>query len=358
MLSTIAILLVLGGLIFFHELGHFVFAKSFGVGVKTFSLGFGPKILGFRRGLTNYQVSAVPLGGYVHMVGEGPNAELPEGFDESHSFAQKSAWKRMVIVAAGPVFNFILAWLIYWVLLWSHGQMMVLPEIGTVNDGSPAAEAGIRPGDTIVSVNGRDVDYWSEMSDAIRKSGGAPVNIKIAREDGEHTFKVKPEVHSHKNIFGETVESYMVGVIAAGTTRTIELGPAESMVQGMARTYEMVKLTVMGIVKLIERVVPLESVGGPIMIAQLVSEQAHEGLANVLALTAIISVNLGLINLLPIPVLDGGHILFFGLEAITGRRIPEKWQAITTRFGIAALVALMALALYNDLVRIFWPSAS
>lgn len=358
MLSTIAIVLVLGGLIFFHELGHFFVAKSFGVGVKTFSLGFGPKLFGFRKGLTNYQISAVPLGGYVHMVGEGPGAELPEGFEERHSFAGKSAWKRMLIVAAGPFFNFILAWLIYWGLLWAHGQMMVLPEIGTVTDNSPAAEAGIQPGDTVVSVNDREIKFWSEMSDAIRASGGKTVTLTVSRENGEHTYTIQPEVRSHKNIFGETIESYMVGVMAAGSTETIALGPAESMIQGLARTFDMVKLTVMGIVKLIERVVPLESVGGPLMIAQLVSEQAHEGLANVLALTAIISVNLGLINLLPIPVLDGGHILFFGIETVTGRRIPEKWQTITTKFGIAALVALMALALYNDLVRIFWSSAS
>jgi regulator of sigma E protease len=314
--------------------------------------------VGYKKGLTRYQVSAVPLGGYVHMVGEGPDAELPEGFEEKHSFAHKPAWQRMCIVAAGPVFNFVLAWFIYWGLLWAHGQVMVLPEIGTVNDKSPAAEAGVEPGDMIVSINGKDVEYWTGMSDAIKASGGKTVTITVSRDDGRHTYKIKPEVRTHQNIFGETIESYMIGVTASGNTRTLELGPGESMVQGAARTFDMVRLTVMGIVKLIERVVPLKTVGGPLMIAQLVSEQAREGLTNVLALTAIISVNLGLINLLPIPVLDGGHIVFFGIEAVTGRRIPEKWQAITTRIGIAALVALMALALYNDIVRIFWSSSS
>jgi regulator of sigma E protease len=252
----------------------------------------------------------------------------------------------------------VLAWFFYWGLLWAHGQVMVLPEIGTVNDKSPAAEAGVEPGDMIVSINGKDVEYWTGMSDAIKASGGKTVTITVSRDDGRHTYKIKPEVRTHQNIFGETIESYMIGVTASGNTRTLELGPGESMVQGAARTFDMVRLTVMGIVKLIERVVPLKTVGGPLMIAQLVSEQAREGLTNVLALTAIISVNLGLINLLPIPVLDGGHIVFFGIEAVTGRRIPEKWQAITTRIGIAALVALMALALYNDIVRIFWSSSS
>lgn len=357
MLGTLAIIFVLGGLIFFHELGHFILARSFGVGVRTFSLGFGPKLIEIKKGLTNYRLSAVPLGGYVHMVGEGVDAELPEGFEERHSFALKPAWQRMCIVAAGPFFNFILAWLIYWGLLWVHGQVLVLPEIGTVTDGSPAAEAGVKPGDMVEAINGKRVEYWSEMSEAIRSSGGSSVTITVSREDGEHTFSLTPEVRTHENIFGEKVENYMIGVTASGSTRTLELGGVEALVQGLGRTYDMVKLTVMGIVKLIERVVPLETVGGPIMIAQLVSEQAQQGLSNVLALTAIISVNLGLINLLPIPVLDGGHILFFAIETLTGRRIPERWQAITTKIGIAALVALMALALYNDIVRIFWSSA-
>jgi len=358
MTGTIAILLVLGGLIFFHELGHFIIARAFGVGVKTFSLGFGPKIFGFKSGLTSYQVSAVPLGGYVQMVGEGVDAELPEGFEKKHSFALRPAWQRMLVVAAGPVFNFVLAWLIYWGLLWANGQMMVLPEIGTVSEGSPAAEAGIEPGDMVVGVGGLDVTYWNEMSDAIRASGGDPVTVTVVREGAERSFTITPEVRALENIFGEQVEHYVIGVTASGETSTIELGGGEAMIQGMARTYEMVELTLLGIVKLVQRVVPLDTVGGPIMIAQLVNQQAQEGIVNLLALTAIISVNLGLINLLPIPVLDGGHILFFALETITGRPIPEKWQALTTRIGIAFLVALMALAIYNDLIRIFWPAPS
>lgn len=358
MTGTIAILLVLGGLIFFHELGHFIVARAFGVGVKTFSLGFGPKILSFKRGLTRYQLSAVPLGGYVQMVGEGVDAELPEGFEKKHSFALRPAWQRMLVVAAGPFFNFILAWFIYWGLLWAHGQMMVLPQIGTVADGSPAAETGIMPGDLVTAVDGRSIQYWNEMSDAIRASGGDTVTITVAREGSALSFDIKPEVRALENLFGEKVEHYVIGVTASGETSTVELGGGEALVEGLYRTYDMVKLTVLGIVKLIQRIVPLDTVGGPIMIAQLVNQQAQEGIVNLLALTAIISVNLGLINLLPIPVLDGGHILFFALETITGRPIPEKWQALTTRIGIAFLVALMALAIYNDLIRIFWPAPS
>jgi regulator of sigma E protease len=358
MQGIIAIVLVLGALIFFHELGHFFFARLFGVGVRTFSLGFGPKLFGFKSGQTDYKISAVPLGGYVQMVGETRDAEIPEGFREDQGFSNRPAWQRMIVVAAGPVFNFLLACVIYWILLWAHGQTMAVPEVGKVVEDSPAAEAGIREGDRIVSINDAGIDYWHQLVDSIRDSRGRPLEVTVRRDGSTMTFDVRPEVRSQTNIFGEEIKHYMLGVQNSGETVTLPMGPGEALIQGALQTYRVTELIVLGIVKLVERVVPLETVGGPIMIAQLVNEQAKEGLANVLALTAVISINLGLINLLPIPVLDGGHILFFGLEAVTGKPIPEKWQIITTRIGIAILVAIMALALFNDLQRIFWASSS
>jgi regulator of sigma E protease len=354
--STIAIILVLGGLIFFHELGHFLVARFFKIGVSTFSLGFGPRIAGASWGKTDYRVSAVPLGGYVHLVGESPEAELPEGFEDQESFSQRPPWQRMLVVAAGPVFNFLLALIIYWGIFWAQGQQAILPEIGEVQPKSPAYEAGIKPGDKVVSINGDKIDYWSQMAERIRTSQNAPLNLKVSRDKKLLTIEVQPELQTRKNIFGEEVKVPMLGITAAGTTVNIHLGPLQAAGAAVNQTWKLIKLTVEGIVKLVERIIPLETIGGPIMIAQLVSEQAQQSVVSVLALAALISINLGLLNLLPIPVLDGGHIIFFAIETVLGRPLSPKWQQLTMKIGLSLLILLMALAVYNDLQRILQPN--
>ncbi|MFP4517406.1 MAG: RIP metalloprotease RseP [Desulfovibrionales bacterium] len=354
--STIAIVLVLGILIFFHELGHFLMARLFGIGVPTFSLGFGPKLWGFSMGKTQYRVSAVPLGGYVKLAGESRDAEIPEGFTEQESFIMRPPWQRMIVVAAGPVFNFILAWVIYFGLFWAMGQAELLPVIGTVVEDSPAAEAGIQEGDRITAISGDRVQNWEELATKIRSGEDQTLNLVLERDGQTLRKDITPRMETQKNIFGEEIQTPLIGISPSGDVEYTELGPIESAGASLGQTWELIRLTVVGIIKLVERIIPLETIGGPIMIAQLVGEQAQRGIVDVLALTALISINLGLLNLLPIPVLDGGHILFYAIETVTGKPLSERWQQITIRIGLALLLALMALAIYNDLARLFTPS--
>ena len=355
--SVLSVALVLGGLIFFHELGHFAVARLFGIGVVTFSLGFGPKLFGFKLGATRYILSAIPLGGYVQLAAQDPEDEAPDGFAPDTFFRLRPAWQRMLVVAAGPGFNFILAWLIFWGLFLSYGRMEVLPVIGQVQKDSPAEVAGILPEDRVIGIDGRAVTRWDDLSATVRTTGERPVTLEIERGPGDAVTRVfvtlTPRMQVTKNIFGEEERVPLLGIVSAGKTVSEPLGAGSSAGEALTRTWEVVSMTLVGMLKLIQRVVPLDNLGGPIMIAQMVSKQAAEGLANVLALTAVISINLGILNLLPIPVLDGGHILFYTLETVFRRPVSQRWQQITTRVGLAFLIGLMALALYNDLQRIF-----
>ncbi|MFP4167318.1 MAG: RIP metalloprotease RseP [Desulfonatronovibrionaceae bacterium] len=353
MYSVVAVILVLGLLIFFHELGHFLAARVLKIGVSTFSLGFGPRIFGFGSGRTDYRVAAVPLGGYVQLVGESVDAELPEGFTEKDSFSLRPVWQRIMVVGAGPAFNFLLAFLIYWGVFLAQGQMHLMPQVGEVDPDLPAHEAGLKSGDVVTAVNGHKIEYWEDLATRIKDSEGSRLVLTVQREGDIRRIKVIPEMIERKNIFGETKEVPQIGVAASGETVYSSLTPAGSLVAAGQQTWRLTVLTVKGIVKLIERVIPLDNIGGPIMIAQVVSQQAEEGLVNLLGITALISINLGLLNLLPIPVLDGGHIVFFAIEGILRRPLDERLQAAATKIGLALLVALMGLAIFNDLWRSF-----
>ncbi len=352
LLNIISVVVVLGALIFFHELGHFLAARFLGIGVYTFSLGFGPAILSRRLGLTEYRLSLIPLGGYVQMVGEDADEAPRPPFTARHNFSLRSAWQRLLVVAAGPLFNFLLAWLLYSGLLLVHGQVEVLPHVGDVQAGSPAQAAGLQAGDVVTALNGEKVFNWEEMTQIIQGHGDKPLHMAIRRGDSVLELMVTPRLQEGKNIFGETVFTPLIGISSAGDHIAVALGPIRAAVEGARQTWQVLALTVQGLVKLIERVVPLDTVGGPIMIAQMVSEQAQAGVSNLLLLTALISINLGLLNLLPIPVLDGGHIFFFLIEGLTGRKLNEKWQLVTQRLGLSFLIGLSVLAVVNDVVRL------
>ena len=360
MLTTIlAVIIVLGGLIFFHELGHFAVARALGMGVSTFSLGFGPKILTRKIGKTEYALSLIPLGGYVALVGESDEADIPEGFTPMESFALRPAWQRLLVVAAGPVANILLAWLLCWALSFGYGVPVLQPVVGAVTAGSPAASAGLAPGDRILSIDGKAVESWEAMSSTIAASDGRPLHLEVLRPGAEagadETMSVEltAERATRKTIFGEEETAWLIGV-RAGNSVTAEPQPFwRAAVAGLRQTWSMVSLTWQSFVKLAQRVVPLDQVGGPIMIAQMVGEQAHQGLAGLLALTALISVNLGILNLLPVPVLDGGQIVFCLIEIIFRRPVPHKAQEWATRVGLFLLIALMVLATFNDVWRLF-----
>lgn len=358
MLVTItAIVIVLGGLIFFHELGHFLMARILGIGVSTFSLGFGPKILKHKFGKTEYALSLVPLGGYVALVGESDPAELPPGFSMAESFATRPAWQRLLVIASGPVANILLAWLLCWAIAYGWGTPVLQPVIGAVTADGPAAKAGLAPGDKIESINGIPVSSWEEMVEQIGASDGKPMDIEASgkRDGGEaRVFHVllSAEKSTRTTIFGEEETAWLIGVRAANAVITTPVPFWNAAVAGARQTWNMVSLTWQSFVKLAQRVVPLDQVGGPIMIAQMVSEQAHHGLAGLLALTALISVNLGILNLLPIPVLDGGQIVFCIYEMIFRKPLPVKAQEYATRVGFALLIGLMLLATFNDVWRL------
>lgn len=348
--SAIAIILVLGGLIFFHELGHFLVARLLGVGVKAFSLGFGPKVAGFTRGQTQYKLSLIPLGGYVQLAGESGQEE--EDFPHDKLFMSKPPALRMLVVAAGPFFNFLLAFLIYWALILNQGLTALVPSVGQVLEGSPAMEAGVRPGDVILAIDGQRLEFFSEIAEKIRDGHGKPVTLLVQRDSDELTMTMTPRLRKVKTLFGDDEEIPMIGIQASGETIAVPMDTGSSFTAALERTWANATFIVRGIGKMIQGAVSTKEIGGPIMIGQVIGEQAHKGMVEVLLLAAFISVNLGLINLLPIPVLDGGHLLYFLVEMVRGKPLDEKWQAIATRAGLFFLFSLMALALYNDLVRI------
>ncbi|MDR2695285.1 MAG: RIP metalloprotease RseP [Deltaproteobacteria bacterium] len=352
-ISMLSVLLVLGGLIFFHELGHFLAARALGMGVSVFSLGFGPKLVRKVWGKTEYCLSAIPLGGYVSLVGQNEEDELPEGFAEEEYFSSRPPWQRLLVVAAGPLANLLLAWFICWGLVYAYGEVELRPVLGVVEENGPAALAGMRPGDLVLAVNGAEIQNWRQLADRVAASGGASLQLDAARGGGAFRVSVTPVPVMRKSVFGEDEPSFRIGIRASGEYAVKASGFFEAAAAGVARSGEMLSLTWKGLVKLVQRVVPLDQVGGPILIAQMVGKQAKEGLEGVLALTALISINLAVLNLLPIPVLDGGHIFFFSLEMLMRRPVHRAVRGATTRLGFAFLIGLMLLATFNDVWRLF-----
>jgi regulator of sigma E protease len=351
--NIISFAIVLGVLIFVHEFGHFLLAKLMGVGVEKFSLGFGPRIVGKKIGMTEYLISAIPLGGYVKMVGESPGKELDESLLPL-SFLHKSLFKRSLIVLAGPVFNVLLSVAIFFVFFQVSGLPIMKPEVGEVQEGMPAHKGGIRPGDRVVSIDGKPVTRWEEMADLIRQSSGRPLRIEILRDERTVLVKVVPKLLSSRDLFGEQVEKYVIGITASGAVTIRQLNPFQSAAQGVLQTWQIAKLTVLAIGKIITGTISAKTLGGPIMIAQLAGQQAEAGIINLIFFIALLSVNLGIINLLPIPVLDGGHLLFFLIEAVSRRPLNLKTREVAQQVGIFVLILLMIFVFYNDIARILF----
>lgn len=353
MTGILAVVLVLGGLIFFHELGHFFVARSFGMGVSTFSLGFGTRLFGFRRGKTDYRVSAFPLGGYVQLVGEAPDAELPEGFTSEESFSGRPPWQRMLVVMAGPMFNFLLAWLIFWGLSWTQGAQDLLPVIGQVTNSSAAHDAGLIPGDRILAIDNQDIGTWDDLVLRIEGNQGAAMHLTIVRDKDQISVDVTPRLQEKRNLFGEVKTVPMLGISPSGDVSHRELNGLQAAVAGGEQIWNVSGLMITGIVKLVERVIPWSDMGGVILITEMIHQEAQNGLVNLLALTALISINLAILNLLPIPVLDGGYILFFALETVFRKPLSPRVQQAALRVGMALMLTLMVFATVNDILRHF-----
>jgi len=446
-LVVVRFVIVIGILILVHELGHFFVARWTGVGVERFSIGFGPVLLRWRGKETEYVLSAIPMGGYVKMVGEENPLEGGGGpvYDSTKAFALKPLWARFLIVLAGPAMNLVLAAVIFAVVLATLGRAVWPATVGKVADGSPAAIAGLRTGDTIVAVNGRLVAYWEDLDRALVGSAGRPLELRVRHDGAERTMTVTPRLRSVPDpVFREPRESWDIGagpqllpmitsvgprspaeraglkpgdvvlsvagqplythedlleairtrpgqsftltIERDGTPLTVTVtpepvkerlptgeevtvgkiqaglapkavrfepyGPLTAAWQGTVRTWEMTVLTAKGLWKLVSRQIDLSNIGGPIQIATETTRQANDGLVSVAVFVALISVNLGVLNLLPIPMLDGGHLLFFVIEAVLGRPLSLRKREVAQQVGFVLLMVIMFFALYNDLTRL------
>ncbi len=321
--------------------------------MEKFSLGFGPKLFGKKIGRTDYIVSIMPLGGYVKMVGEEPNADISPA-DIPVSFTHKHVFKRILIVAAGPFFNFFLAVIIFFGIFQSYGSFILKPVIGDVTEGSPAHQAELQKDDQIIEINGLAIESWEEMAGIITGSKGKSLALTVRR--GESTFAVNviPKQISAKNIFGEEIKRYVIGIKSSGDTFVRDLNPFQALSESIIQTWKISKLVVISIVKILRGTISVKNIGGPIMIAEMAGQQAREGAVNFIFFIALLSVNLGVLNILPIPVLDGGHLIFFFIEAATGHPVSIRVREIAQQAGICILILLMIFVFYNDIARIFF----
>jgi regulator of sigma E protease len=439
-------LVVLGVLVAFHELGHFLAARWVGVKVLKFSIGFGPKIFGRQVGETEYLVSAVPLGGYVKLFGEDETeATTPD--DRRRSFSHQDLWGKVLIVAAGPGFNFILAYLIFagWL---STGSPLFVPtfrdlsaDVEALIPGSPASVAGMEVGDHVVRVNGKEISTKTELLDLVSRSNGQPISLEIRREGQLKTLTATPvrvtgdeastdeplytigieempalvtsvmhgspastaglqpgdrvvaieghtiytwaqmttHVREHPEtplkfevlregtritltvtpasekltVNGQTSEVGKIGISGPGRSLMRSDNVAEAVYQGLEATWGWTELTVIGLYKMVVGDISSKNIGGPLTIANISGEAASQGASSIVFLIAILSINLGVLNLLPIPILDGGHLLFFLIEGILRKPLGERQREVAQQVGLVLLVGIMIFAFWNDLERIF-----
>jgi regulator of sigma E protease len=349
-ITLISFIILLSILIFVHESGHFIAARIAGVGVLKFSLGFGPKIIGKKIGETEYALSWIPLGGFVKLLGESGNEELlPE--DEKRSFFKQPVWKRMLIVLAGPVFNFLLAIVIF-TIVFVYGVPNLTATIGEVQKDSAAFEAGMMHGDKIITLDGRKIILWEEIKPIIADSKGKEIEAIVERGAERKHLLIKPRLSKAKNIWGEEEPTYLIGVSPAGNTIIERRNPWDAVIGSISKTWDISKLTILAVVKMLEGVVSPRTLGGPIFIAQASGAMAKEGIIPFILFMAILSINLGVINLFPIPVLDGGHIFFYLIEIVSRREISVKVREISQQIGFVALLMLMLFVIFIDIERL------
>ena len=348
-MSWLVSLLVLSGLIFFHELGHYMMARAMGVYVEVFSIGFGKKLFSFHKFNTEWSISAIPLGGYVKMKGQDDSDPSKKSYD-ADSYNTKTPTQKILILLAGPAANFVLAFILYFFI--ALGSPNVLsPVIGTVEKDSPAFIAGLEANDTITSINGLAIKSWKDMAKSISHSNGTLL-LTIKRNGFLEEKRLTPKLKIAKNMFGEETKRKMIGISSAGVTHKLKLGLNETFSYASEQTIFASTMIFTGVKKLIFGEVPAKDLGGVISIVKITSDATAAGWMSVLFFAALISVNLGVLNLLPIPALDGGHIMFNLYELIFRKEASEQIVVKLTIGGWVILLGLMGLGLFNDITRL------
>ncbi len=342
-------LLALSVMIFIHELGHYLAAKFFGVKVERFSIGFGPVLAKKECCGNEWAISALPLGGYVQMKGQD-DTDPGKMSSDPDSYSAKKPWQRIIILLAGPFANFFLAYLLYFAIA-IIGFQSYAPVIGKVLPDSPALQAGLQKGDRIVAVDGHKVETWSQMSAMLAKNPHR-FDLLIERSGKEFHIRIAPKVRRVKNLFGEEIQRPMIGIAPAEEYVTTRFGFFEATKYAWDKTIAAARFIVIGIEKMIEGVVSPKEIGGVITIVDVTAKASQIGITAFLALCALISVNLGILNLLPIPALDGGHIMINLYEMITRRPPSPEMLYRITYVGWIFIIGLMGLGLYNDINRL------
>jgi regulator of sigma E protease len=351
-------LIILTVLVFVHEFGHYLVARWNRVRVEVFSIGFGPELFGRQdRAGTRWKFSAIPLGGYVKMLGDSdPASVLPAARlspdEREEAFNCKNVRQRAAVVAAGPAANFLFAVIILAVLFMTFGEPLTPPVVGGVQPGSAAQQGGIRPGDVIVSIDGQPIRRFEDVQQAVRFDPGKPMTIVLRRGDADVTVRVTPKRTEVKDRFGNHFAIGLLGITNRGGMDYVRLDPPAALVQAGAETWGLSVATLKGIWQIAIGMRSTDELGGPLRIAQMSGEVAEQGPVAVLWLLAVLSINLGLINLLPVPVLDGGHLLFYAAEAVRGKPLGPRAQEYGFRIGLALVLTLMVFATRNDLVHL------
>jgi regulator of sigma E protease len=360
----IPFLLVLSLVVFVHELGHFLIARWCGVRILVFSIGFGPELIGFNdRHGTRWKIAAIPLGGYVKFLGDENAASMPDGErlasmaagDKAESFAFQPVAKRAAIVVAGPMANFLLAIVIFAGVFMFYGKQSMSARVDSVQANSAAAAAGFQPGDLVVAINGSAIGDFADMQRIVSESAGAPLEITVDRQSGRLVLKATPDLKEVKDNLGNVRRIGILGITRSTAAEDLKfqpVSPPQAVWMGVQETWAVIDRTMRYIGGVVVGRVAADQLSGPVGIARIVGQAATVSFGMVINIAAVISVSIGLLNLFPIPLLDGGHLLFYSIEAMRGRPLSERAQEVGFRIGLAIVLMLMIFATFNDIVHL------
>lgn len=358
---ALSFFIILSVIVFIHEFGHYIVAKWCGVRISAFSIGFGKEIFGWNdKSGTRWKFSLVPLGGYVRMFGDASAASTPDkeqaekltAEEKAVSFHFKPLWKKAAVVVAGPVFNFLLTISILTGLILTNGIASTAPVVGEILPDTAAEAAGLQAGDRIVSINGEAVETFNDVPRQIMTNLGTPVDLTIQRNGDILSMTLTPRMTESEDALGNTITRPLIG-IQSQPYELMEMSFTEAVAEAMRRTYQICEVTLHAVGQMLSGERSAEELKGPIGIAKLSGQATQTDYVTFIWFIAMLSANLGLVNLLPIPLLDGGHLLYYAIEASTGRPLAEKVQEYGFRFGFAVLACLMFFTIFNDIRTIF-----